>query len=462
MPNRVTFPAGFLWGAATASYQVEGAWNEGGRGESIWDRFSHTPGAVLNGDTGDVACDHYHRWQEDIALMKDLGLKAYRLSIAWPRILPEGRGRVNQAGLDFYSRLVDGLLAAGITPFITLFHWDLPQALQDIGGWANRAVVDDFVAFADIATTCMGDRVRHWITHNEPSVFAYVGNLSGGHAPGIKDLPTALRVAHHLLVSHGRAIPVIRRNVPGAQVGLSLNLNFSEPASTSAADYNACRYSSGMWNRWFADPLYGRHYPADLVADFIKQGALPASGPDFVLPGDFDEIAAHTDFLGVNYYTRNVVRDLSIPESENLPPQVVQPPHDDYHYQEFPGWEIYPDGLRHILSWLYFNYQVPAIYITENGASFSDGPGANGRIADTRRINYLRGHFAAAARAIEAGVPLKGYFVWSLLDNFEWGYGYSQRFGLVWVDFKTQARLLKDSALWYRKVIEQDGFLLEA
>jgi beta-glucosidase len=457
MTEKIKFPKGFLWGVATASYQIEGACSEDGRGESVWDRFSHTPGAVMNGDTGDTACDHYHRWLDDIKIMKDLGLKAYRLSVAWPRILPKGRGQVNQAGLDFYSRLVDGLLEAGIIPFVTIFHWDLPQALQDIGGWANREVVDDFVAYTDTVTKCLGDRVKYWITHNEPSVYAFIGNLVGEHAPGIKDLPTALRVAHHLLLSHGRAVPVIRFNVPDAQVGITLNLNFMEPASPSAVDFHAHRYNFGMWNRWFADPLYGRRYPADVVEDFIQEEVVPPSGLDFVLPGDLNEIAAPTDFLGVNYYTRQIVRNTNVPESQNLPQQVFPPTQDKSRYQEFPGWEIYPDGLHRVLSWLYFNYQVPALYVTENGASFSDGPDTSGRIADQRRIDYLHGHFAASAKAIEAGVPLKGYFVWSLLDNFEWGFGYSQRFGIVWVDFNTQERILKDSAKWYQQVIRNNA-----
>lgn len=458
MTRQIIFPRGFLWGAATASYQIEGAWNEDGRGETIWDRFSHTPGKVVDGGTGDVACDHYHRWQEDIALMQQLGLQAYRFSVAWSRILPAGRGKINQAGLDFYSRLVDGLLAAGIKPFVTLFHWDLPQALQDEGGWANRATIDAFVEYTDVITSCLGDRVQHWITHNEPSVFAFVGNLFGGHAPGLQDMPTALRVAHHLLLSHGRAIPVIRRNVPQAQAGITLNINYSQAASNSAPDHNVLRHGAGMWTRWFTDPLYGRHYPADLVADYIRQGHLPASGPDFLEAGDYDEIAARTDFLGVNYYTRQVMRDRTIPEAENMPQTVFQAPRDEIHYQEMPDWEIYPDGLRHVLSWLYFTYQMPALYVTENGASFSDGPDASGRIADQRRLDFLRGHFTAAQRAIEAGVPLRGYFVWSLLDNFEWGLGYTQRFGIVWVDYKTQARLPKDSALWYQSVIRDNGF----
>jgi len=245
--------------------------------------------------------------------------------------------------------------------------------------------------------------------------------------------------------------------VPSAQIGITLNLNFSVPASPSAADYNAYRHGHGMWNRWFTDPIYGRHYPADIVDDFIRAEVVPPTGLDFVQAGDMKEIAAQTDFLGVNYYTRQIARDTSVPESENLPQDVFPPSKDNGHYQEFPGWEIYPEGLRRVLNWLYFNYQMPALYITENGASFSDGPDASGRIADKRRIDFLHGHFAASAKAIDAGVPLKGYFVWSLLDNFEWGFGYSQRFGLVWVDFNTQERIIKDSAKWYQQVIRNNA-----
>jgi beta-glucosidase len=452
MTETISFPSNFFWGAATASYQIEGAWNEDGKGESIWDRFSHTPGKIANGDTGDVACDHYHRWQEDIRLMQAIGLNAYRFSLAWPRILPDGRGKINQAGLDFYSRLVDGLLAAGIIPFVTLYHWDLPQALQDEGGWAARSTAQAFTEYADVVTRHLGDRVKFWITHNEPSVSAIVGHLFGEHAPGFCDPAMTLVVSHHLLLSHGWALPVIRQNSPGAQVGLSLNVNWTVPASPSAADYDAFRQSNGMWVRWYFDPLYGRHYPADMVADAIKRGYLPQEGLTFVKENDLEAIAAPTDFLGLNYYTRFLARSQDMPEEQNLSPTVFQAPRNDADWFDM-GWEVYPEGLFRVLSWLYFHYQPPKIYITENGCSYSDSPDKDGRVHDQRRIRYLSSHIDAAQRAIQAGIPLEGYFVWSLLDNFEWGHGYSQRFGLVWVDYQNQKRILKDSALWYKQVI---------
>jgi beta-glucosidase len=452
MTETISFPSNFFWGAATASYQIEGAWNEDGKGESIWDRFSHTPGKIANGDTGDVACDHYHRWQEDIRLMQAIGLNAYRFSLAWPRILPDGRGKINQAGLDFYSRLVDGLLAAGITPFVTLYHWDLPQALQDEGGWAARSTARAFADYTDVATRRLGDRVKHWITLNEPSVSAIVGHLFGEQAPGFRDPAMTLVVSHHLLLSHGWALPVIRQNSPGAQVGLSLNVNWTVPASPSAADYDAFRQSNGMWVRWYFDPLYGRHYPADMVADAIKRGYLPQEGLTFVKENDLEAIAAPTDFLGLNYYTRFLARSQDMPEEQNLSPTVFQAPRNDADWFDM-GWEVYPEGLFRVLSWLYFHYQPPKIYITENGCSYSDSPDKDGRVHDQRRIRYLSSHIDAAQRAIQAGIPLEGYFVWSLLDNFEWGHGYSQRFGLVWVDYQNQKRILKDSALWYKQVI---------
>lgn len=447
MSEFLSFPSNFLWGAATCAYQIEGAWDEDGRGESIWDRFSHTPGNIIDGSNGDIACDHYHRWPEDIALMKSLGLRAYRFSIAWPRILPDGRGRVNQAGLDFYRRLVDGLLEAGITPFATLYHWDLPQALQDAGGWPARATAEAFVEYADVVSTALGDRVTNWITHNEPWCISFLSHMLGIHAPGLRDPYTALRAAHHVLLSHGWAVPVIRANSPGAEVGITLNLEWKDAASRSAADLDATRAADSLANRWFLDPLYGRQYPADGVADFAD--ALP-NGLDFVEPGDMAAIAVPTDFLGLNYYTRAVNRA----EVDDNLPQVIFPdrPRTDI------GWEVYPEGFYKLLNRLHFDYSVPKLYVTENGASYNIGPDAGGRVPDAPRLDYLRRHMAAAHHAIANGVPLAGYFVWSLMDNFEWAEGYTQRFGIVWVDYNTQERLPKDSALWYRQVIADNGY----
>ena len=447
MSTFLSFPDNFLWGTATASFQIEGGWNEDGKSESIWDRFCHTPGHVKDGSSGDVACDHYHRWPQDVALMKRLGLKAYRFSVAWPRVLPEGRGRVNQAGLDFYSRLVDELLANDIRPFVTLYHWDLPQVLQDAGGWAARPTAEAFVDYAGAVSAALGDRVHNWITHNGPWCISFLSHMLGIHAPGLRDPYTALRAAHHVLLSHGWAVPVIRANSPGAEVGITLNLEWKDPASRSAADLDATRAADSLANRWFLDPLYGRQYPADGVADFA--GALP-NGLDFVEPGDMAAIAVPTDFLGLNYYTRAVNRA----EAEDNLPQLIFPdrPRTDI------GWEVYPEGFYNLLNRLHFDYSVPKLYVTENGASYNIGPDAGGRVPDAPRLDYLRRHMAAAHHAIANGVPLAGYFVWSLMDNFEWAEGYTQRFGIVWVDYDTQERLPKDSALWYRQVIADNGY----
>lgn len=451
MTKTFDFPADFVWGAATSSYQIEGAWDEDGKGESIWDRFSHTPGRIKDGDTGDVACDHYHRWAEDVALMETLGLHAYRFSVSWPRVLPAGRGAVNPAGLDFYDRLVDGLLEAGIEPFVTLYHWDLPQALQDEGGWPVRTTAEAFVEYADVLSRRLGDRVTHWITHNEPAVTVYMAHLYGQHAPGVQDMATALRVSHHLLLSHGWAVEVLRRNSPSAEVGVTLNVNYTVPASPSPADADLARRHDGMWYRWFLDPLAGRPYPADVVADYVAAGVEPPAELGVVQPGDMETIAAPIDLMGLNYYRREVFRDETA--AGNLPRVVFEWPQSGADWTEM-GWEIYPEGLYHVLMRLHHEYQMPKLYVTENGCSFSDGPGEDGRVHDQRRTDYLARHFAAAARAIEHGAPLAGYFVWSLLDNFEWAHGYSQRFGVIWVDFETGERIPKDSAWWYQRFIK--------
>ena len=452
MTDTNQFPPEFTWGVASSSYQIEGARFADGKGESIWDRFSHTPGKVLDGDHGDVACDHYNRWPDDIRMMQSLGVKAYRFSISWPRILPTGRGTVNEAGLDFYSRLVDGLLAAGITPFVTLYHWDLPQALEDEGGWPARSTAEAFVEYADAVTRRLGDRVKNWITHNEPAVVAWNGYDSGEHAPGIKDLHKAIRTSHHVLLSHGWAVPVIRRNSPGCEVGITLNINWTMAASNSRYDLQIARVNDGKWARWFADPVFGRGYPADMVDHFTGLNALP-NGLDFVHPGDMDAIATPCEFIGVNYYNRSVARS-GHPDNE---PQTVFPAPKTPENWTAIGWENYADGLLGVLGRLHFEYQAPKIYITENGASYPDGPGPDGSVKDIHRLGYLKTHFQAMHRAIGAGVPLAGYFLWTLMDNFEWAWGYSQRFGITWVDFETQERILKDSAHWYRKVIERNG-----
>ena len=452
MAKKFVFPENFIWGAATASYQIEGGWDKHGKGESIWDRFSHTPGRVNNDDTGDVANDHYRLWKKDIRLMKQIGLQAYRFSIAWPRILPTGRGKVNQKGLDFYDKLVDGLLKAEIKPFVTLYHWDLPQALQDEGGWEARSTAEAFVEYTEAVSKTLGDRVKNWITHNEPAVVAWVGNDSGEHAPGNKDLSKGIAVSHHLLLSHGWAVPVIRRNSQDSEVGITLNVGWRVPASNSTFDLEAVRAADGKWTRWFSDPLYGRGYPGDVVADFERQDALP--NMNFVQNGDMKAIAVPMDFLGVNYYNREVVRSNAAGNDTQI---VFFKPKTPENWTEM-GWEIHPEGLTGVLSRLYFDYKPLKMYVTENGASYSTPPDENKRVKDELRIDYYRTHIAAVHRAIEAGVPMAGYFAWSLMDNFEWARGYAQRFGLVWVDFNTQERIIKDSGKWYKGVIKKNGF----
>lgn len=439
------FPPDFLWGGATASYQIEGAWQDDGKGESIWDRFSHTPGRVRDNDTGDVACDHYHRWREDVALMRDLGLRAYRFSIAWPRIFPTGYGKVNPAGLDFYSRLVDELLAAGIRPFATLYHWDLPQALQDRGGWPARATAEAYVEYAEAVARCLGDRVHDWMTLNEPWVTAFMGYEMGIHAPGHQDSTEAFATAHHLLLAHGWTVPVIRRDSSHSQVGIALNLAPHQAASPSAADARATQLSDAKLNRWFLDPLAGRGYPQDLCEALDLR-------LDFVQSGDLAAIAAPLDFLGVNYYFRSIIRSNAIPEAANAPRTIYPNPNPTTM-----GWEVYPEGLYELLTWLKADYPFPAYYVTESGAAYPDQVGPDGQIDDPQRVAYLQAHFEQAGRALAAGVPLKGYFVWSLIDNFEWAHGYSQRFGLVYVDYQTLARIPKTSAKWYSRVIVENS-----
>lgn len=447
----LTFPDKFTWGVATSAYQIEGGWNEDGRGESIWDRFCHTPSKIEDNSTGDVACDHYHRWAEDIALMQQLQIQAYRFSVSWVRIVPQGDGKVNQKGLDFYSRLVDRLLEANITPFLTLYHWELPQTWQDKGGWANRGAAYAFAELADVTSRHLGDRVKYWITHNEPWCTSFLCHQIGIHAPGLQDWQTAIRAAHHVLLAHGLAVPIIRSHVPQAKVGIALNFEPAVPASSSSADYHAARLYEGYFSRWFLDPLLGRHYPADMVAYYSQQGYLP-NGMNFVEQGDLETIATPMDFLGVNYYTRKLCRDENDPH--NLPQTDFVAPVEE---QTAMGWEVYPETFYRLLNRLHFEYQIPSIYVTENGCSYLDEPDKTGRVHDSKRISYLRAHLQAAHQAIQNGVPLQGYLQWSLMDNFEWNRGYTQRFGIVHVDYATQKRTIKESGYWYRDVIAQNG-----
>jgi beta-glucosidase len=439
MTRSSPFPDGFVWGAATSAFQIEGAAGADGRGESIWDRFCRTPGRIRDGATGDVACDFYRRFPEDIALMRELGLDAFRFSIAWPRILPAGRGRVNQAGLDFYDRLVDELLAAGIVPWVNLFHWDLPQALEDAGGWRVRETAEAFAGYAEAVGARLGDRVRNWITHNEPFCPAWLGHGFGIHAPGHTDAREALAAAHHLLVSHGLAVAVLRRCSPGAEVGIVVDSWPARPWRDTPEDREAARIVDGMSNRWFFDALFRGSYPDDMLAHF---GDLVPPIED----GDFATIATPVDFVGANNYSRRFVRA----NPDGGLPLDVRPTTGELTSM---GWEVYPQGIAEVLLRLHGEYGVKTLYVSENGAAFGDVRTHDGAIHDVDRIAYLAAYIEAVRSAIAAGAPVRGYFVWSLLDNFEWAEGYSKRFGLVYVDYPTLARVPKDSFYWYRDLI---------
>jgi broad-specificity cellobiase (EC 3.2.1.21) len=379
-------PKNILWGTATASYQIEGAVKEDGRGESIWDVFSHTPGKTFNGDTGDVACDHYYRWREDIQLMKSLGYPAYRFSIAWPRILPEGRGRINQPGLDFYSRLVDGLLEAGIQPLATLYHWDLPTALE--GAWLNRSTVDAFAEYSGLVAHHLGDRVKWWFTINEPWCASHLSYTFGEHAPGMKDRSKGILAAHHLLLAHGVAVKELRKAIPDAQVGIVLNMSPIHNDPDDPVSEDRIRFMDGELIRWFADPLYGRGYPQDMLEDYVRMGVLESTQPDFIKPGDMELIAQETDLLGINYYTRIFVSA----DSNGVHSETRDVPKTDM------GWELYPEGLYEILERVNREYRPNQLMVTENGASYADGPDETGKVHDQRRIDYLQTHIQKSGR----------------------------------------------------------------
>lgn len=440
-------PPDFLFGYATSAFQIEGATREDGRGESIWERFCRVPGAIADGSDGEVACDHYHRWAEDVDLLASLGAQAYRFSVAWPRIQPAGRGAPNPKGLDFYDRLVDALLARGVRPFVTLYHWDLPQALQEEGGWTSRGTAEAFAEYAELVAQRLGDRVRDWATHNEPWCVAHLGHHTGEQAPGLKDPGASLRAAHHVLLSHGWAVPRLRQRAPGARVGIVLNPIVGIPASPSTADRETVRSMEARFTRWYLDPLFRGSYPADGVADLLALGQLERETMPWVRAGDLSSIAEPLDYLGVNYYARSVCR-AAIPEDQNEPRTVPEPSE-----KTDMGWPVVPEGLTDLLAWLHREYRPAELIVTENGAAYGDGPSADGRVHDARRVAYLEGHLAAVRRAVALGVPVRGYFLWSLLDNFEWAFGFEKRFGAVWVDYATQRRVPKDSALWYRDVI---------
>lgn len=434
------FPHDFLWGAATAAYQIEGAWDEDGKGESIWDRFSHTPGKVTNGDTGDVACDHYHRYEADIALMRQIGLKAYRFSTAWARVLPLGRGQVNPRGLDFYDRLVDALCAANIEPFLTLYHWDLPQALHEQGGWTRRDVASAFADYAALMVKRLGDRVQYWTTFNEPSVVMFDGYLVGEHAPGIQDAKMAYQVGHHLMLAHGLALQAMRGVAPHLKYGIVLNQWGHEPASDAPDDIAAAQAAWDEKEPLFLDVIFKAHYPPQLYG--MLGGRLPE-----IKDGDMALVAQKLDYLGLNFYSRNVYR-ASGPVEPVLGAE----------YTEM-GWEVCAPALRRLLNKINRSYKLPPVYITENGAAFRDEVASDGKVHDHRRLDYLRQHFIQTRLAMQDGVDVRGYFVWSLLDNFEWAHGYSKRFGLVRVNYKTQERTIKESGDWYKEVIRTNQIL---
>jgi beta-glucosidase len=438
------FPEGFLWGAATSAYQIEGSPLADGAGASNWHRFSHTPGRIDRGDTGDVACDHYRRCAEDVAILRDLGLDAYRFSISWSRILPDGRGRVNRAGVDFYARLVDMLLEHGIQPCITLYHWDLPAALDDLGGWLNRDVAMWFAEYARTMFRALGDRVPMWATLNEPWVVADAGYLHGVHAPGHRSAFEAARVSHHLLLAHAAALRAYRGEAR-QRIGLVVNLEPKYPASDSAEDLAATARADAYMNRQYLDPIFLGTYPAELRE--ILGEAWPESSSE-----DMRAIREPIDFLGVNYYTRGVVRH----DAAAWPLRAASVPQMHALRTDL-GWEVHPESLTRILRWVRDHYGDTPLYVTENGAAFPDPPRAAATIDDPLRVEYFRSHLLAVLDALRAGVDVRGYFAWSLLDNFEWSCGYSKRFGLVHVDFDTQRRTPKASARFYRDVVRTRG-----
>ncbi|HLN75761.1 MAG TPA: GH1 family beta-glucosidase [Nocardioidaceae bacterium] len=443
-------PQGFVFGASTAAYQVEGAVDEDGRGRSVWDTFCEEPGRIADGSSGAVACDHYHRYAEDVALMKGLGLDGYRFSIAWPRIQPDGSGKPNAKGLAFYDRLVDELLAAGITPMATLFHWDLPQPLEDDGGWLNRSTADRFGEYASVVGDYLGDRVGHWVPVNEPNVVTMLGHALGVHAPGRRMMLDALPVAHHLLLGHGRAVQALR-GTGATSIGTATNHTPVWAATGSAEDKEAAAGYATLWNRVFADPILRGTYPDGF------QGLMP--GP---VAEDLRVISSPIDFYGVNYYNPTRVAGPSTPAPEGSPFAAEGLPFVMLAVEGYPrtdfDWPVVPEGLRDLLVTMSDEYgdALPPVYVTENGCAYNDEPDETGRVADQRRIDYLDGHLRALGQAIEAGVDVRGYFTWSLLDNFEWAEGYSKRFGLVHVDYATQRRTPKDSYDWFARMIGEN------
>jgi beta-glucosidase len=450
----VTFPDGFAWGTATASYQIEGAVDEDGRSKSIWDTFSHTPGKIQDGENGDVASDHYHRFHEDAALMAQLGAGWYRFSLAWPRIQPSGSGGLNEKGVDFYSRLIDALLENNVRPWVTIYHWDLPQALQDAGGWPERDTAYRFAEYAAAIHERLRDRVQHWTTLNEPYCSAFLGYSRGVHAPGIQDGVQGLRAAHHLLLGHGLAVEAMRANGPEDQYGITLNLHPPIAASDSEADQDAARRVDAVSNRVFLDPLFKGAYPEDLRSDVAS-----ITDMGYVQGGDEAQINQPLDFLGINYYFRPIVQaNAGDPSQPTEWPGSGDVRQTDRGWPKTEmGWEIDPDGLHAIITRVAREYPGVPLYVTENGMACPDVVADDGGVHDQARIDYLDAHFRAAHRAIEDGVDLRGYFVWTTIDNFEWAFGFTKRFGLIYVDYETLERIPKDSARWFAQVTKANG-----
>jgi beta-glucosidase len=450
-PSEITFPKGFFWGTATAAYQIEGAWNVDGKGESIWDRFAHTQGKIKNGDTGNVACDSYHRWREDIALMRAMNLNSYRFSIAWPRIQPSGSGTANPQGLDHYSRIVDALLEARIRPLVTVYHWDLPQVLEDAGGWTNRDTAARFADYAQLVAQALGDRVSDWMVFNEPDAFVDLGYLEGTHAPGRKSILDFLRATHVVNLAQGEGFRALKAARPSARVGTAFSMSPCEPATDSEEDKLAAERAHAISNTWFLEPALRGRYPDALA--FLPETAMRIES------SDMEKTRAALDFIGINLYYRIIASAPGTMERFSHTQEWLFPVKMDGGQQgpktDF-GWEAWPKALYDMVTRISHDYNRPVIEITESGCSYNDGPDAKGVIHDTRRIEYHREYLVGLGRAIAEGADVRGYHAWSLLDNFEWAEGFSQRFGLTYVDFKTQQRTIKDSGRWYAKVASQN------
>jgi beta-glucosidase len=450
-PSEIAFPKGFFWGTATAAYQIEGAWNEDGKGESIWDHFAHTAGKIKNGDTGDVACDSYHRWREDIALMRAMNLNSYRFSISWPRIQPAGSGAANSKGIDYYSRLVDALLAAHIRPFVTLYHWDLPQALEAAGGWPNRDTASRFSDYVQVVGQALGDRVTDWMLFNEPAAFVDLGYLEGVHAPGRKSLLDFLAATHVVNLAQGAGFRALKATRPGARVGSAFSMSACEPATNSEEDKLAAERAHAITNVWFLEPALRGRYPEALT--FLPETAMG------IKSGDMEKIRAPLDFIGINLYYRTIASSPGTMERAANTQEWLFPVKMDLAH-EGPktdiGWEVWPKALYDMVMRITRDYDRPVIEITESGCAYNDGPDASGGIHDARRIAFHREYLAGLARSMADGADVRGYHAWSLLDNFEWAEGYSQRFGLTYVDFKTEHRILKDSGRWYAKAAAEN------